>query len=315
MAHEHDDDHDFGHNHNHALSHSHAPKSFGFAFALGTALNFGFVTVEVAFGILSNSMALLADAGHNLGDVLGLLIAWGASALAGRRPTARYTYGLRSSSILAALANAIFLLVATGGIAWEAIRRFAEPEPVAGIAVMIVAGIGIGVNGFTAWLFASGRKGDINIRGAFLHMLSDAAVSTAVAVAGLVILFTDWEWLDPVVSLIIAMVIIWGTWGLLRDAVKMSLDAVPPGIEPANVRAYLEGLAGVVHIHDLHIWSMSTTETALTCHLVMPDGHPGDAFTARVASELHHRFGIGHATLQIEVDEDIACALEPDHVV
>jgi cobalt-zinc-cadmium efflux system protein len=315
MAHDHHHEYEHGHSHDGAFGHSHAPKNFGLAFAVGTALNVGFVAVEAIYGILAHSMALLADAGHNLSDVLGLLIAWGATALAKRRPSARYTYGLRSSSILAALTNAIFLLVAVGGIAWEAIRRFAEPEPVAGITVMVVAGIGIVVNGVTAWLFASGRKGDINIKGAFLHMAADAAVSAGVVAAGLVILLAGWAWLDPVVSLIIAAVIIWGTWGLLRDSVSMSLNAVPPDIDPVQVRAYLESLSGVVHIHDLHIWPMSTTETALTCHLVMPGGHPGDVYTARIASELHHRFRIGHTTLQIEVDEDVACALEPEHVV
>lgn len=306
------------HQHNHAHDHSHAhapPQNFGRAFAVGAALNIGFVAIEAACGILVGSMALLADAGHNLTDVLGLLIAWGASALSGLRPTTRYTYGLRSSSILAALANAIFLLVAVGGIAWEAIRRLAESAPVSGTVVTVVAAIGIIVNGLTAWMFASGRKGDANIRGAFLHMVADAAVSAGVVAAGLAILVTGWQWLDPAVGLAIAAVIVWGTWGLLRDALNMALHAVPVGIEPAEVRAYLEGLPGVTHIHDLHIWPLSTTETALTCHLVMPDGHPGDAVTARIASELHHRFRIGHATLQIEVDEDVACALEPDHVV
>ena len=313
MAHDHH--HDHGHSHGGGHGHGHAPKDFGFAFAVGTALNLGFVAVEAVYGILANSMALLADAGHNLGDVFGLLIAWGATALAKRIPTARYTYGLRSSSILAALANAIFLLVAVGAIAWEAIRRFADPQPIAGITVIVVAAIGIVINGVTAWLFASGRNGDINIKGAFLHMAADAAVSAGVVMAGIVILLTGWAWLDPAASLVIAAVVIWGTWGLLRDSVNMSLNAVPPGIDATEVRAHLEGLAAVNRIHDLHIWPMSTTETALTCHLVMPGGHPGDAFMASVASELHHRFRIGHATLQVEVDEEVACALEPDHVV
>jgi cobalt-zinc-cadmium efflux system protein len=313
MAHDHH--HDHGHSHGDALGHGHVPKDFGFAFAVGTALNLGFVVVEAVYGILANSMALLADAGHNLGDVLGLLIAWGATALARRIPTARYTYGLRSSSILAALANAIFLLVAVGAIAWEAIRRFADPQPVAGMTVIVVAVVGIVINGVTAWFFASGRNGDINIKGAFLHMAADAVVSVGVVVAGIVILFTGWAWLDPAASLVIVAVVIWGTWGLLRDSVNMSLNAVPPGIDAAEVRAYLAGLAAVTRFHDLHIWPMSTTETALTCHLVMPGGHPGDAFMASVASELHHRFRIGHATLQVEVDEEVACALEPDHVV
>jgi cobalt-zinc-cadmium efflux system protein len=313
MPHVHDHEHEHGHGHAHG--HSHASRSFGFAFALGTALNVGFVAVEAVFGILVNSMALLADAGHNLSDVLGLLIAWGASVLATKQPTAQYTYGLRSSSILAALANAIILLVAVGAIALEAVQRLLDPEPVAGTAVMIVAGLGIIVNGVTAWLFAAGREGDINIKGAFLHMAADAVVSLGVVVAGLAILFTGRQWLDPLASLAIAVVIVWSTWGLLRDAVSMSLNAVPPGIQPADVRHYLEGLAGVGHIHDLHIWPMSTTETALTCHLVMPGGHPGDVFMARAASELHHRFGIGHVTLQIEIDEQVACSLESEHVV
>jgi cobalt-zinc-cadmium efflux system protein len=278
-------------------------------------LNVGFVAIEAVYGILANSMALLADAGHNLGDVLGLLIAWAASALAQRRPSAHYTYGLRSSSILAALTNAVLLLLAVGAIVLEAVRRLAHPEPVAEVTVMVVAGIGIIINGLTACLFASGRKGDINIKGAFLHMAADAAVSAGVVFAAFVMLFTGWAWLDPIVSLVIAAVIIWSSWGLLRDSVNMSLDAVPPGINPAEVRAYLADLSGVADLHDLHIWPMSTTETALTCHLVMPGGHPGDTFTASVASQLHHRFRIGHATLQIEVDEEVACPLEPDHLV
>jgi cobalt-zinc-cadmium efflux system protein len=302
-----------GHDHDHA-GHAHAPRDFGFAFALGTALNLGFVAAEAAFGIIANSMALLADAGHNLSDVLGLLVAWGAATLARRLPTARFTYGLRSSSILAALFNAIILLVAVGGIAWEAIRRFAEPEPVASGTVMIVAAVGIAINGATAALFMSGRKDDINIRGAFLHMAGDAAVSAGVVLAALAMWLGGGAWIDPAASLVIVAVIVWGTWGLLRDSVAMSLHAVPAGIDPAAVRAYLERLDGVARIHDLHIWPMSTTETALTCHLVMPDGAPGDDFAAFVAHELQTRFRIGHTTLQIERGE-CDCALEPDHVV
>jgi cobalt-zinc-cadmium efflux system protein len=303
------------HHRHHGLAYRHAHGHFTAAFALGTALNTIFVIVEAIYGIIGNSMALLADAGHNLGDVMALLVAWGASALARQRPTARYTYGLRGTTILAALFNAIVLLVATGGIAWEAIRRFAAPEPVVAGTVIIVAAVGIAINGITALLFASGRKGDLNIRGAFLHMVADTAVSAGVVAAGVVILLTSWLWLDPVVSLVIAGVIVWSTWGLLRDSVNMSLSAVPTAIEPAEVQGFLERLPGVARIHDLHIWPMSTTEVALTCHLVMPRGHPGDDFTHRAAHDLHDRFGIGHATLQIEVSEENSCVLAPDHVV
>jgi cobalt-zinc-cadmium efflux system protein len=300
------------HGHGPDHSHVHAPKSFGTAFALGSALNIAFVVVEAVFGILSNSTALLADAGHNLSDVIGLLVAWGASVLSQRPPTARYTYGLRSSSILAALFNAMFLLIAVGAIAWEALQRIAQPAPVAGKTVMIVAAVGIAINGLTAWMFASGRKGDINIRGAFLHMAADAAVSAGVVVAGALILLTGWQWIDPAVSLVICAIIIWSTWGLLRDSVSMSLAAVPRNIDAAGVIAYLERLPGVAQLHDLHIWPVSTTETALTCHLVMPGGHPGDGFLTDTAHALAHRFAIGHTTIQIETIEttDCGCASE-----
>ena len=232
-----------------------------------------------------------------------------------RAPSARFTYGLRGSSILAALFNAVFLLLTVGAISWEAIQRLSNPEPVAGATVMVVAAIGILVNGVTAWLFASGRKGDLNVRGAFLHMASDALVSVGVVVAGLVILLTGWLWLDPLVSLAINAVIVWGTWGLLRDSVGMSMAAVPPQIDPAEVRTLLEKSPDVASLHDLHIWPMSTTEIALTCHLVMPGGHPGDAFIHGLAEELALRFKINHATVQIEVDQHLACALAPDDVV
>jgi cobalt-zinc-cadmium efflux system protein len=298
--------------------HDHAHGGFGrlgAAFALGTALNLGFVAVEAACGVIAGSMALLADAGHNLGDVLGLVAAWSAAMLSRRRPSAHYTYGLRSSSILAALFNAIFLLVTVGGIAWEALRRIAEPEPVEGGVVVVVAALGIAVNGATALLFARGRHDDLNIRGAFLHMAADAALSLGVVVSGLVVLLTGASWIDPLASLAVVAFIVAGTWGLLRDALRLSMDAVPPGIDPAEVRLHLEALGGVARIHDLHIWAMSTTETALTCHLVMPGGHPGDAFTAVLARDLHDRFGIEHVTVQIETDPTSACVLEPDHVV
>ncbi|SFR99168.1 cation diffusion facilitator family transporter [Sphingomonas jatrophae] len=304
------------HDHDHGgHGHSHAPTSFGRAFAIGTALNIGFVIVEAVYGILAGSMALLADAGHNLSDVLGLVIAWGAASLAKRSPTARYTYGLRSSSILAAFLNALLLLVAIAVIAVEAIRRFSEPAPVAGTTVMVVAGIGIVVNGVTAWLFASGRKGDLNVRGAFLHMAADAAVSAGVVVAGFIISRTGWTWLDPVTSLVIVAVIAFGTWGLLRDSVNMSLQATPPGLDRDEVADFLRQWPGVSAIHDLHVWPLSTTETALTVHLLIPAGYPGDAYTTDLASALHDRFGIDHATVQIETDKDTPCRLEPDIVV
>ena len=297
-------------------SHDHAPKGFGRAFAIGVVLNTGFVVVEMVYGLAAHSLALVADAGHNLSDVLGLLVAWGAAALAKRTPTATHTYGLRSTSILAALANAILLLVAVGAIAWEAVGRFAHPEPVKGGTVMLVAGIGIAVNAATAWLFASGRKGDLNVRGAFLHMAADALVSVGVVVAGFVILRTGWLWLDPVVSLTIVGVVTAGTWGLLRDSVNLALQAAPEGTDVGQVKEFLVGLPGVRQVHDLHVWAMSTTETALTTHLVMPDGGSPDAFLVTTAHELHERFGIEHATLQIEWgDPANPCLLESDEIV
>jgi cobalt-zinc-cadmium efflux system protein len=304
--------HDHGHSHGH--DHAHAPKDFGFTFAVVTALNLGLVVLQVAFGLVANSVALLADAGHNFGDALALLLAWGAHVMAKATPTRRYTYGFRSASILAALANGVILLVATGAIAWEAIQRFSEADEVAGMTVMIVAALGIVINGISAWLLLSGQAGDLNIRGAFLHLVGDALVSVGVVVAGGLILLTGWHWIDPAASLVISAVIIWSTWGLLRNAVNLSLAAVPHGINPDDVRAYLEGLPGVKCIHDLHIWAMSTTETALTVHLVMPNGTAGDTLLLQLSQELHHRFKIDHPTVQIETDGD-GCKLAPDHVI
>jgi cobalt-zinc-cadmium efflux system protein len=299
----------------HGSGHVHAPASFGTAFAVGIALNLTFVAVEFVYGVLANSMALVADAGHNLSDVLSLAIAWIASVLARRPPSARLTYGLGGSSIVAALFNAVLLLVAVGAIAWEAILRLLHPEPVASGTVMIVAAVGIVINGATAWLFASGRKGDLNIRGAFLHMVADAAVSAGVVAAAAVILLTGWLWLDPLTSLVVVGLIVWGTWSLLRDSLAMSVSAVPAAIDPQAVRRYLESRPGVAAVHDLHIWPMSTTDTALTAHLVLPGGHPGDEFLMQATTELRYRFGIGHTTLQIEVSAETACQLAPDHVV
>jgi cobalt-zinc-cadmium efflux system protein len=266
--------------------------------------------------VLANSVALIADAGHNLGDVLGLLLAWGAHGMARWQPTKRYTYGFRSASILAALFNGIILLVATGAIAWEALERLGGMSDVAGVTVMVVAAAGIVVNGGSAWLLMAGRQGDLNVRGAFLHLLADAAISLGVVAAGAAIVATGWNWLDPVASLVIAVLIIWGTWGLLREAIMMSLDAVPQGVDGARVESYLRGLPGVSGIHDLHIWAMSTTETAMTVHLVRPGAGLDDNLLHEICHELEHRFGISHATLQIEAgDTEHVCRLAPDHVI
>jgi cobalt-zinc-cadmium efflux system protein len=304
------------HHSHHNHEHNHAPANFDRAFAVGVVLNFGFVVVEAIFGTLANSLALVADAGHNLSDVLGLLLAWGASVLARRLPTQRRTYGLRRSSILASLLNALVLLIAVGGIAWEAILRFSHPESVASEIVITVAAVGIVINGFTAWLFMSGQKHDINIRGAYLHMAADAAVSLGVVLAAIVMRYTGWLWLDPVVSLVIVLVIIVGTWGLLRESLNLALDAVPERVHPAEVEAFLAGLPGVEAVHDLHIWGMSTTEIALTVHLVKPDATIDDALLSHINEQLHHRFGIDHTTVQFELgDAAHPCRQAPMEVI
>jgi cobalt-zinc-cadmium efflux system protein len=301
--------------HDHS-SHAHARSDYGHAFAIGIALNVAYVLIEAVAGVLSGSLALLADAGHNLSDILGLALSWGAAVLSQRSPSGRFTYGLRSSSILAALTNAVILLVVTGGIAWEAVLRFADPVPVKSGVMIWVAAAGIAVNGGTALLFASGRGRDLNIKSAFLHMAADTLVTAGVVVAGIVIGLIGWLWLDPALSLVVSVVIVVGTWGLLKSAIGLALDAVPEGVDAAAVRAHLAGLSGVTALHDLHIWGMSTTETALTCHLVMPGGHPGDAALNALTQELHTRFGIAHATIQIELgDSDQICVLTPEHVV
>jgi cobalt-zinc-cadmium efflux system protein len=300
----------------HSRQHRPAALDYGRALAIGIALNLVYVGGEAVAGVLSGSLALLADAGHNLGDVLGLGLSWGAAALSRRQPSGRFTYGLRSSSILAALANAIILLVVTGGVAWEAIWRIAHPVPVTGAVIVWVGVVGITINAGTALLFASGRAGDLNLKSTFLHMAADALVTAGVVAAGIAIGLTGWPWLDPAVSLGVSGVIVFGTWGLLRSAIGLALDAVPEGVDPAAVRAHLSALPGVAAVHDLHIWGMSTTETALTCHLVMPGGHPGDTVLSAIAQELHGRFGIGHSTIQIELaDSDAICVLTPEHVV
>jgi cobalt-zinc-cadmium efflux system protein len=308
MAHAHTDHHhDHGHGHHH-----HAPPGPGDhsrAFLIAIVLNVGFVAVEFAYGLVAASTALMADAGHNLSDVLGLVLAWVAAVLTKKRPEGRYTYGLRGTSILAALGNSMLLLVACGGIAWEAMQRLAAPAPVGGLTVSVVAGVGIAVNAFSAWLFMAGSKSDLNLRGAYLHMAADALVSLAVVAGGLTMLYTGWYWVDPVLSLAIVAVILLSSFGLLRDALRLSLSAVPANIALDEVHAYLAALPGVASVHDLHVWGMSTTEAALTAHLLMPGGHPDDAFFNQAASELAHRFGIKHSTLQVSREQQVRCAL------
>ena len=309
--------HDNGHQARaHGHGHAEGRADYGRAFAIGIGLNLAYVVAEAGFGVAAGSLALIADAGHNLGDVLALALAWGAVLLGRRQPSQRFTYGLGSSSILAALANAIILLVVTGGIAWEALWRLSHPVPVAGGIVAWVAAAGILVNGVTALMFARGRRRDLNVNSAFLHLAADAAVSAGVVAAGIAIALTGLAWLDPAVSLVVSAIIVYGTWGIFKDATGLALDAVPEGIDVPAVRAHLAALPGVSEVHDLHIWGISTTETALTCHLVMPGGHPGDALLGRLARELETRFGIHHATIQIELaDSDEVCALTPESVV
>ena len=294
--HDHGHAHGFGHHHHHLPS----PEGHGRAFALAIGLNLAFVIVEFTYGFIAHSTALMADAGHNLSDVLGLVLAWGAAVLARSVPKGRYTYGLRGSSILAALGNGLLLMVACGAIAWEAVQRIAEPAPVAGATVSIVAAIGVVVNGFSAWLFLAGSKGDLNIRGAYLHMAADAALSLGVVISGLAIMFSDWTWIDPIVSLVIVVVIVIGTWSLLRESVQLSMAAVPPNVDAAKVQAFLASRPGVTEVHDLHIWAMSTTETALTAHLVIPGGYPGDATLDAIERTLRKEYAIHHCTLQVE---------------
>jgi cobalt-zinc-cadmium efflux system protein len=305
------------HHHDHAHhDHSHGPKTYDRAFLIGIALNLGFVVAETIYGFLANSLALLADAGHNLGDVLGLLLAWVAASLARRRPSARFTYGMKRTPILASLANAMLLLAASGAIVFEAINRLQAPAPVAETTVIWVALVGIVINGATALGFVSGRKSDINVRGAFLHMVADAVVSLGVVLSGLLVLFTGWLWIDPAVSIVVALVIVVGTWSLLKESVSLSLDAVPGRVDRTAIEAYLAGLPGVSEVHDLHIWPMGTTEIALTAHLVRPGAGLDDGLLAQACRDLSARFGIGHATLQVEAgDPAHPCTLAPSEVV
>jgi cobalt-zinc-cadmium efflux system protein len=288
---------------------SRTPHNVGRAFIIGIVLNTVFIVLEAFYGVLSNSTALLADAGHNLSDVLGLLIAWGAVTLSRRPPTATFTYGLGASSLLAALFNAVFLLAVIVAIAWGAMQRFAEPEPIEGVTVMIVAGIGIVINGVTAVLLAPGRKSDIGIEGAYLHMASDAAVSLGVVLAALAYVLTGWTWVDPAASLAICGVIFAGTCGLLRNSVRMLLKGVPESIDPAAVRGFLLSQPGVERLSDLHIWSVSTVDIALSCRLTMPGPYPGDGFLEQLAEDLRRNFAIGRVSVQIETGEQPSAAL------
>jgi cobalt-zinc-cadmium efflux system protein len=281
--------------------------NYSHAFKIGVALNVGFIVIEVIFGIVADSLALLADAGHNLSDVLGLVLAWGASYLTQREATDRRTYGWRKSSVLAALFNAIILLVAIGGIGLEAIRRFNNPAHVAGATIIWIAAVGVVINGITALLFMSGRKSDLNIRGAFLHMAADAGVSAGVVLAGIGIILTGWQWLDPFISLIIVVIIFFSTWGLLKDSFNLALDAVPRHIDTEEVKNYLSGLQGVSEVHDLHIWGMSTKEVALTAHLVKQGTEDDDSLIAEMKKELLNRFGIEHITIQWERSAELHC--------
>lgn len=315
-GHEHEHGHAHGHEHGHGAHghhhHHHAPASgHGRAFALAVVLNVVIVVAQTVYGVIAHSTALLADAGHNLSDVLGLLLAWGAAWLATRRPSARYTYGFGSSSILASLTNAALLLVACGAILAESVGRLIHPAPVAGLDVFVVATLGMVVNGFSAWLFMRGQKDDLNIRGAFLHMAADAAVSAAVAVSGLVILATGWSWVDPAMSIVVVLVIVRGTWGLLRESVRLALAAVPEGVDIERIRVFLAQQQGVIDVHDLHVWALSTTGNALSAHLVMPAGHPGDAALDAIVSALGVRFRMTHVTLQVDLGTSAhRCALD-----
>jgi cobalt-zinc-cadmium efflux system protein len=318
--HDHDDhnghndhnDHAHGHAHGHGHHHHHGdPNTMGHAFAIAIVLNSVFVAVEFFYGFMANSTALMADAGHNLSDVLGLMLAWGAAILAKRLPNQRYTYGLRSTSMLAALFNAMLLMAACGGIAWEAVQQLVHPDPVAGLTVSVVAGIGILINGFSAWLFMSGSKDDINIRGAYLHMAADAAISLGVLVAGVIIRYTAWNWLDPLVSMIIVVFIVLSTWSLLTQSLRMMLAAVPDNVDRAGIEQFLRSQPGVSKVSDLHIWAMSTTENALTAQLVTPDGYPGDGAIDAISKTLREEFSIQHSTLQVRQGEsELECCLQ-----
>lgn len=288
--------------------HHHEKPDYNRAFAVGVVLNIIFVVIEVSYGVIANSLALITDAGHNLSDVMGLLMAWGASYLAGKQPSLRRTYGYSRATILASMFSGLLLLAAVVVIGWEAFQRFFEPAQPAGKTIMVVAAIGVVINSVTAWFFVSGKEHDLNIRGAYLHMAADALVSLGVVISGFVIWKFGLDWFDPLSSLIIAVVILWSTWGLLRDSLNLAIDGVPRGVDPDEVRGWLNSQPGVEGMHDLHIWPMSTTETALTVHLLMPSPPADDSFLHDLALQLQEQFKISHATFQVERgDDDVTC--------
>jgi cobalt-zinc-cadmium efflux system protein len=297
------------HDHNHQVS------NYNFAFAVGILLNAVFVAIETGYGITAGSLALIADAGHNLSDVLSLLLAWGAGKLATKPATEKRTYGFRKITIMASLVSAVFLLLALGGIAWEAINRFSNPHPVEGMTVIIVAAIGVVINTVTALLFMSGQKNDLNIRGAFLHMMADAGVSLGVVVAGVIIMFKGWLVIDPIMSLFIVAIILIGTWSLLRDSMNLALDSVPEDVDIAGIKNYLTSLENVSQIHDLHVWAMSTTEVALSVHLKMLDDFLDKDFLPTIQQQLHDSFSIEHSTIQIERQDDGQCMLDKNKCI
>ncbi len=298
------------HSHNH---HHHEINNYNRSFTIGITLNVIFVIIEVTYGLLADSLALIADAGHNLSDVISLLLAWGASYLATKHPTHTRTYGLRKVTIMASLFSAVLLFVALGGIAWESLERLSSPQPVNGFIIIVVAAIGVVINTATALLFVKGQKHDLNIRAAYLHMAADAAISLGVVIAGIAIMLTGWLWLDPAISLGIAVIILFGTWRLLKDSIDLSIDAVPQGIDVTLIKNYLSGLENVSDIHDLHVWALSTTEIALTVHLVTASEFIDNCFLQEIQKYLHHHFNIGHTTIQIENEKDnYVCILNRD---
>jgi cobalt-zinc-cadmium efflux system protein len=311
------DHHHCDHAHEHHHHHHHSPRSdYGRAFLFGILLNAGFVVIEGAYGFFTHSLALVADAGHNLSDVAGLIMAWGAFWLSRKKPNQYFTFGLRKSSILSALFNSILLMIAVGMILWEAITRFKNPNPIDSRSVMIVAGIGIFVNGITALLFFKDKDHDLNLKGAYLHMAADALVSVGVVISAFIISKTSLFWIDPLMSVIISLVIIHGTWSLLRDSLKLSMDAVPENINLLKVKEYLENIDGVFDVHDLHIWALSTTETALTVHITLKHNKIENEFISKISQELKNRFKIHHPTIQIEeLDENFHCELKPEDVL
>jgi cobalt-zinc-cadmium efflux system protein len=297
----------------HSHSHHHEINNYNRSFAIGIALNIIFVVIEVTYGLVADSLALIADAGHNLSDVMSLMLAWGASYLATKHPTHKRTYGLRKVTIMASLVSAVLLLVALGGIAWESIERLSSPEPVNGMIVIVVAAIGVVINTATALLFVKGQKHDLNIRAAYLHMAADAAISLGVVLAGIAIMLTGLLWLDPFISLFIVVVILISTWELLKNSIDLSIDAVPQGIDVSHVQSYLKNLENVIDIHDLHIWALSTTDTALTVHLVTNNEVIDNRFLKEIQEHLHHHFNISHTTIQVEYkDSDYTCVLDRD---